>query len=98
MSNASSPNDTASAPFPTVGLFHAIGYAVVASFVFSILLALGAVQFVVLTVNGRINGEVKTLSADLAHYLWQLLAFIGFVRDDRPFPIGAFPNGNDAKN
>jgi hypothetical protein len=101
MSDASSPNAAAAvphSPFPAVRLFYAIAYAVVAWFVFWVLLALGVVQFVVFAVNGRINAELKTLTANLAQYLWELLAFICFLRDERPFPIGTFPNGNSAKN
>ena len=40
-------------------------YAVVAWFVFWVVLALGIVQFVVLAMHGRVNDEVKKLSADL---------------------------------
>ena len=78
-------------PFPVVRLLYAIGFSVVAWFVFWIVLLLSLVQFVVLAVTGRVNEELRNFSFSLVQYLWELLAFITFVRDDQPFPIGPFP-------
>jgi len=52
---------------------------------------LSLAQFVVLAVTGRVNEELRNFSFSLVQYLWELLAFITFVRDDQPFPIGPFP-------
>jgi len=78
-------------PFPGVRLLYAIGFAVVAWVVLWVVLVLGLVQFVVIAINGRVNEELKTFSLGLIQYLWELLAFVAFVRDERPFPIGPFP-------
>ncbi len=78
-------------PFPVVRLFYAIAFAVAAWFVFWIALLLGVAQFVVVLVTGRVNDELKGFSLNLVQYLWELLAFITFVRDDQPFPMGPFP-------
>jgi hypothetical protein len=29
---------------------------------------------------------------NLVQYLWELVAYILFVRDEQPFPIGPFPS------
>lgn len=79
------------APFPAIRLLYAIGFSVVAWFVFWITLILALAQFVVVAINGRENDELKTFTRNLIQYLWDLLAFIGFVRDEQPFPIGPFP-------
>lgn len=79
------------APFPVVRLLYAIGFSVVAWFVFWIILLLSLAQFVVLAVTGRVNDELRNFSFSLVQYLWELLAFITFVRDELPFPIGPFP-------
>jgi len=79
------------APFPAIRLLYAIGFGVVAWFVFWITLLLALVQFVVVAINGRVNDELKTFTINLIQYLWELLAFIVFVRDEQPFPIGPFP-------
>jgi len=79
-------------PFPLVRLFYAIGYAFIAWLVLHIVFVLAVVQFVVIALNGRANEELKHFSLTLVQYLWELLAFITFVRDEQPFPIGPFPS------
>jgi len=79
-------------PFPAVRLIYALGYTFIAWFVFWFALIVALVQFVTVAVNGKPNEEVRSLSANLTQYLWELLAFIGFVRDEQPFPVGPFPH------
>ncbi|HWA02984.1 MAG TPA: DUF4389 domain-containing protein [Rhizomicrobium sp.] len=78
-------------PFPAARLLYAFGFAIVAWFVFWVLLFLGLAQFVILAVNGRVNAELKGFSLSLVQYLWEVLAFITFVRDEQPFPFAPFP-------
>jgi hypothetical protein len=78
-------------PFPAVRLVYAAGFAIIAWFVFWLILVLGLLQFGVLLVTGRSNTELKDFNFSLVQYLWELLAFIVFVRDEQPFPIGPFP-------
>jgi hypothetical protein len=85
------PPSEAKAPFPAARLLYSIGFAIIAWFVFWIVLALGLIQFVVVLVNGHMNEELKSFSFSLVQYLWELLAYIVFVRDEQPFPIGPFP-------
>jgi hypothetical protein len=79
------------APFPGARLLCAIGYAFLAWFVLWFLFAIGVVQFVMFAINGRVNEELKNFSLSLVQYLWELLAYVTFVRDDQPFPVGPFP-------
>ena len=79
------------APFPAVRLLYAFAFGVVAWFVIHLIFALAVVQFAVLAVTGRVNDELKSFSFSLVQYLWELLAFVAFVRDEQPFPIGPFP-------
>ena len=79
------------APFPLERLFYSIGYGFIAWLVLHIIFVLAVVQFVVIALNGRANDELKQFSFTLVQYLWELLAFITFVRDEQPFPIGPFP-------
>lgn len=78
-------------PFPFARLLLSVGFAVLAWLVGWVLLFIGLTQFVVLAVNGAVNEELKQFSLRLVQYLWELLAYITFVRDERPFPIGSFP-------
>jgi hypothetical protein len=88
---AAPPHAEARAPFPAVRLLYAIGFAIVAWFVFWIVLILALAQYVVVALNGHVNDELKGFSLNLVQYLWELLAFIIFSRDEQPFPIGPFP-------
>jgi hypothetical protein len=78
-------------PFPIARLLYAIGFAFLAWVVLWIVFVLAAVQFVVLVLNGRSNDELRRFSLNLLQYLFELLAFVTFARDDLPFPIGPFP-------
>ena len=89
--NGNSVHHSPTPPFPVVRLLYALGFAVIAWFVFWLIIILGALQFIVLLVNGRANQELKDFNFSLVQYLWELLAFIVFVRDEQPFPIGPFP-------
>ena len=78
-------------PFPVMRLLYAVGYAVLAWFVFWAILFLGLLQFVVILVEAKANQELKGFIFNLVQYLWELLAYIAFIRDEQPFPVGPFP-------
>jgi len=78
-------------PFPAIRLLYSIGFGVIAWFVFWLVLAVALLQFVVIAIDGKTNGEIKGFSLRLVQYLAELLSFIVFVRDEQPFPIGPFP-------
>src|SRR5215469_18510809 len=78
-------------PFPLMRLLYAFGYGLIAWLVIHILFALAVVQFALLAINGRISDEVKSFALALLQYEWELIAFITFVRDEHPFPVGPFP-------
>jgi len=78
-------------PFPITRLLYAIGFAFLAWVVLWIVFVLALVQFVVFVLNGHTNDELKRFSLNLLQYLFELLAFVTFARDDLPFPIGPFP-------
>lgn len=79
------------APFPLTRLFYAIGFAFVAWFVFWVALLLGLAQWIMTAVAGDHDDQLKHWSRNLNQYLWELLSFIVFARDERPFPFGPFP-------
>jgi hypothetical protein len=78
-------------PFPGIRLLYAFGFAIIAWLVLWVVFVLAVIQFVVFAIDGRLNDELKNFSFSLVQYLWELLAFITFVRDEQPFPIGPFP-------
>ncbi len=78
-------------PFPVVRVLYAIGYSFVAWFVLHILFFLAVVQVAMIAINGRTNEELKNFCNTLIQYEWELFAYITFVRDEQPFPLGPFP-------
>jgi hypothetical protein len=78
-------------PFPFARLLYAFAFGVIGWFVIHLIFAVAVVQFAVLAVTGRLNDELKAFSLGLVQYLWEILAFVTFVRDEQPFPIGPFP-------
>jgi hypothetical protein len=78
-------------PFPIVRVLYAIGYGFIAWVVLHILVVLAAIQVVMIAINGRTNEELKSLCSSLIQYEWELFAFMTFVRDEQPFPLGPFP-------
>lgn len=55
---------------------------------------LGLVQLILVAVTGSKNEELRGFTRNLAQYVWECVAFFVFARDDKPFPIGRFPNVN----
>ncbi|MBV8977121.1 MAG: DUF4389 domain-containing protein [Alphaproteobacteria bacterium] len=78
-------------PFPVVRLAYAFVFALVAWMALWLVFVLGVAQFAILAVSGRVNDELKGFTLGLVQYLWELLAFIVFIRDERPFPFAPFP-------
>ena len=78
-------------PFPAARLLYSVLYGIIAWFVLWITFLLVLVQFIVIAVNGRANDELRNITASLAEYLWELLAYMAFGRDEQPFPFGPFP-------
>jgi Domain of unknown function (DUF4389) len=78
-------------PFPLARLLYSIGFAIVGWFTLWVLFGLTLIQFAVLAINGHANAELKEISLRLVRYLMEVLAFVIFVRDEPPFPIGPMP-------
>jgi len=78
-------------PFPLTRLFYAIGFAFVAWVVFWLALFVGLAQWIMTAVAGDHDDQLKHWSRNLNQYLWEVLSFIVFARDDKPFPFGPFP-------
>ena len=85
------PQGSKRAPFPLTRLFYALGFAVVAWVVFWVALFIGLAQWIMTAISGDHDDQLKHWSRNLNQYLWEILSFIVFARDDKPFPFGPFP-------
>ena len=80
------------APFSGTRLLYSVLFAIIAWFAFWVVLILAAVQLVAVLLNNRVSEELRRTSLNVIQYLWELLAYVSFVSDEQPFPVGPFPS------
>lgn len=70
-------------------------YMILFGIVFEILkfavFLVAAVQFLFKLFTGEVQPRIRTLGASLAEYLRQIVAFLAFRSEDKPYPWGAWP-------
>lgn len=62
-----------------------------------VLLVMAIVQLIVVLVNSKPNKELTGFARNGAQYMFELMAYLGFARDETPFPFGKFPDVSDAE-
>ena len=75
-------------PFPWTRFFFSVGFALLAWVVFWAVVLMAALQFVTLAISSELNHELKNISHNLVKYLGELLSYIVYAREERPFQIG----------
>jgi len=76
-------------------LFMAISYFLlsIAGFVGSFVFVLG---FLWVLFTGEVNPQVRQVGQSLAAYVYEIIRYLSFNTDDRPFPLGNdWPSGNE---
>lgn len=81
-----------SSPLTLPRLLYSLLFAVIAWFAFWVVLLLAVAQLLAVLLNQRVSAELRRTSLNVIQYLWELLAYISFVRDEQPFPVGPFPS------
>lgn len=73
-------------------------YILIFSVIFSITeILLGAVvvfQFLATLFTGEPNARLRGFGLSLAAFIYQIVAFVTFNSDERPFPFGPWPESN----
>lgn len=54
------------------------------------------VQTVIVLITGEINEQLQKLGAVAANYLSQIVSFMVFATEDKPFPFSPFPESGNA--
>ena len=75
----------ASRPFPFKRLLYALGFLLAGWFVFWLLVVVALAQFVVIAFHKQPNEELKAFAVNLCRNLWQLMSYLTFARDEKPF-------------
>ena len=78
-------------PFPFVRLLMTIGFGILASFAFWIIVMLALLQFATIAVAGQKNEELQHFSRLMARYMQEIFDYMTLANDTRPFPLGPFP-------
>ena len=53
--------------------------------------AIIAIQFLFNLLTGRPNKQLLTFSDSLGQYIHQLISYLTYLSEDKPFPFGAWP-------
>ena len=74
------------------GLYIVI-FAVIYSVTDIVLTAVVVFQFLAALFTGQTNARLQTFGSSLATYVYQILAFMTFNTDEKPFPFSPWPEG-----
>ena len=77
------------------GLFILI-FGVILYFAFILVWLLVVFQFVSKVVTGNLNRQLADFSSGLLRYISQILGYITFQSDERPFPFSPWPEADKA--
>lgn len=72
-------------------LLHIAIFAVIFNIVEVVLVALVAFQWLSTLITGQANERLKGLGAELAGYVAEIVRFLTYGTDDRPYPFGPWP-------
>lgn len=89
-----SPQDDVNEPL-WQRLLYMLGFWFLGNIAFSVAILLGGVQFIVVLLKGEKNEELARFSRNLIQYVWGCLAFVVFVKEDKPFPFSSFPSTDE---
>ena len=74
------------------GLYIVI-FAVIFSIAEVLLTAVVVFQFLATLFTGETNARLRAFGLSLAAFIYQLVTFVTFNSDERPFPFGPWPQG-----
>tara|TARA_B100000586_G_scaffold141816_1_gene102684 strand:- start:226 stop:645 length:420 start_codon:yes stop_codon:yes gene_type:complete len=76
-----------------------VAFAVVLYPVFLVLLVLMIAQMLFVIITGESNANLRSLGVALSAYVFQIVQFMSYVTDTKPFPFSDFPKAeNDDLN
>lgn len=72
-------------------------YAVIYSVTEIVIGLVVIIQFLFVLITHKTNEKLLALGASLSIYVYQILSYVTFNSEQRPFPFSDFPNGNSEK-
>jgi Domain of unknown function (DUF4389) len=80
--------------FPWQRFFFSVMFAVLGWVAFWITIVLAIVLWVLIAVSREPHPEFKQFVNASARYVWQCLAYVVLMREEKPFPLGPLPRGD----
>ena len=91
--------DNLKQPSVWVRIILMVAFAVVLYTVFLVLLVLMIAQMLFVIITGESNANLRSLGIALSAYIFQIVQFMSYVTDVKPFPFSDFPKAeNDDLN
>lgn len=71
-----------------------VGYLVVAWILSIVLVVIMVAQTLVVLITGELNANLQRFGAISTAYLYQIVIYLVYGTDDKPFPFSPFPGGD----
>lgn len=68
-------------------------FAIIFNIAEAVVVVVFAIQFLSRLFTGRVNERLRALGQTLATYLYEIVLYITFQSDERPYPFGPWPHG-----
>ncbi len=66
-------------------------YLLIGRFISMVLFVIAITQYIYSWLTGAPNEKILIFTADLGEYTKQLVSYVGFNTDERPWPVGDWP-------
>ncbi len=70
-------------------------FAVIGYIALGITMLVVLFQFVIVLLTGKLNERILPLGQSLSTYVHQILLYLTYNSDEKPFPFGAWPESNE---
>ena len=82
------------APFPWQRFLLSLGFAFLGWVAFWLTIVLAIIMWVLIAVSREAHPDFKQFVNACARYVWQCLAYVVMLSDEKPFPLGPLPRGD----
>lgn len=73
-------------------VLYTVFYLIIGRFISMVLFVIAITQFIYTWVTGEPNGKILHFSQGLAEYAKQMVAYVSFNTDEKPWPVGDWPD------
>ncbi|MCE9524176.1 MAG: DUF4389 domain-containing protein [Alphaproteobacteria bacterium] len=93
--DAPQPLPVIRAPFPWERFLFSIAFAIAGWFAFWATIILAVFMWVMIAISREPHPDLKNIVNIVARYVWHCMAYVVLLRDDKPFPFGPLPKGDE---